>query len=942
MGATNVENHLNMSKVTKFLIAIVSAFIFMLGSAQAQTNGFYQIPDSYSVQYPSNVTLSQRFTVTNNMYTCWCYGTDSPTAQTSNTRTRCEMRWETWPNQTVANQFAFDEQFSAGTEDTCVHQIKSDDRGSGLGGGEAIYLQVNQPGTLRQSVGANFASGIANTWYHINSIYNPATGAAELYFNGSLVYSTTSYGPYPDGDWYFKTGAYDNGFPSNAEAWVQIKNVVHWVQSSACQLSVAPLSQNINSGQSANYTLTVTTNTGFSGSAVFGVAGLPTGATASFNPSTLSKSGNTTLTVQTTTSAPVGNYILSIGVTNSGVTFTTNVVLLLGTIANPGTLTWTGGSGSDTDWSAALNWTNMGAGGYGPPGPANNLQFTNMATVSSEAANNFVDQDFTVGALQYANNAANTSPNYQVTEINSGQTLVLTNGLIVGTATDAGASQVVNAAITGSGGTLILSNGIFAVTQGSGSDGPHQAILDMSGLGTFNAVNISKMGVAVYQFPPQNGNGGQRSSAIVYLANANFISTTTTGVTNGILVGWNDSQGNGNNFGVPNTSDLTTALYLGEVNTIDSDAIYVGTDKTLGCLLAFNPNLSNPTAVFRNQDGVSPMSYWGIGDTSMKNNSNQSASGTNDFTSGYVDILVNTMTIGVSETGNSGGNTGNGTGTLTFNAGIIDVNNLTNGWSLGTGTNGTDNGVGTVNVNGTATLEVNDTLAMGMNTSTGGGNPSGTLNINGGTVQTTDIIAGSGASTITLDAGTLDVTNDVGAPGAPIGTFASTNATLQFNLNGASVVTNIVAANLIENGVNTIVIDSAANISSTMTFPLISYTSLNGSFAANFTRGSLPPGFSASLVNDSALHRIDLVIAPSSLVTPSFSAFSLSGSNQVFSGTNGLAKGTYCVLASTNIALPLAQWTPIATNVFDSSGNFNFTNAINPNVPGQFYLLQIP
>lgn len=914
----------------------------MFGIAYGQTNGYYQIPDSYSVQYPSNVTLSARFIASNGVYTCWCYGTDAPAKQASNTRTRCEMRWETWPNQTVANQFAFDEQFGPETQETCIHQIKSDDRGSGLGGGEAIYLQVNQPGTLRQSVGANFASGMANTWFHINSIYDPVTGQAQLYFNGSLVYSTTSYGPYPNGNWYFKTGVYDNGMPTNVEAWVQIENVIHWVQSSACQLSVSPLGQTINPGQSTAYTLTVTTNTTFSGNAVFGVGGLPAGAIAAFSPSTLTASGNTTLTVQTAANTPVGNYILTIGATNNGVLFTTNVTLLLGTVASPGTLVWNGGGGGDTGWSAALNWTNPVAGGYGPPGPANNIVFTNAAAVSSKTANNFADQDFTVGSVQYANNAANTSPNYHVTQINDGQTLVLTNGLVAGTATDAGANQVVNAAITGPGGTLILSNGIFAVTQGSGSDGAHQAILDLSGLDTFEAVNISKLGVAVYQFPPQNGNGGQRSSGILYLANVNFISTTTTGVTNGILVGWNDSQGNGNNFGVPNASDLTSALYLGEVNTIDSDAIYVGTDKTLGCLLAFRPGLSSPTAVFRNQDGVSPISLWGIGDTSMKSNSNQSASGTNDFSGGYVDALANNMTIGVSETGNSGGNTGNGTGTLTFNAGIIDVNNLTNGWSVGTGTNGSDNGVGTINVNGIAMLAVNNTLAMGMNTSTGGGIPSGSLNINGGIVQVASIIAGKGASTIGLNSGTLILTNTAGAPGTPLGTFACTNATLHLNLNGAAVVTNIVVNNLMASGVNTVAIDLAANVNSTITFPLISYATFNGSVAANFARGALPPGFSASLVNNPAQNRIDLVIAPGATVTPVFSGFSLSGSNLIFNGSNGLAKGTYYVLASTNLTLPWNQWTTIATNTFDGSGNFNFSNAINQALPGQFYLLQIP
>jgi hypothetical protein len=246
-----------MNKIAKYMMIGLGASALAFGAAQAQTNGFSVISDTYYVQYPTNVTLSQRFTVTNNMYTCWVYGTDAPTAETGNTPPRTEMRWSTWTNQTVANQFAFDEQFSAGTEETCVHQIKSDNTGDGSGG-EAVYLQVNQPGTLRQSVGADFATGIANTWYHINSMYDPVSGYAALYYNGSLVYSTTNFGPYPDGNWYFKTGVYDNGMPTNAEAWVQIKNVVHLLQNPP--LTGTYQLENVASGLSLNVSNNLTSN----------------------------------------------------------------------------------------------------------------------------------------------------------------------------------------------------------------------------------------------------------------------------------------------------------------------------------------------------------------------------------------------------------------------------------------------------------------------------------------------------------------------------------------------------------------------------------------------------------------------------------------------------------------------------------------------------------
>jgi hypothetical protein len=39
------------------------------------------------------------------------------------------------------------------------------------------------------------------------------------------------------------------------------------------------------------------------------------------------------------------------------------------------------------------------------------------------------------------------------------------------------------------------------------------------------------------------------------------------------------------------------------------------------------------------------------------------------------------------------------------------------------------------------------------------------------------------------------------------------------------------------------------------------------------------------------------------------------------------------------LALALTNWTAIATNAFDSNGQFNLTNGINPDAPQQFYIL---
>jgi hypothetical protein len=77
------------------------------------------------------------------------------------------------------------------------------------------------------------------------------------------------------------------------------------------------------------------------------------------------------------------------------------------------------------------------------------------------------------------------------------------------------------------------------------------------------------------------------------------------------------------------------------------------------------------------------------------------------------------------------------------------------------------------------------------------------------------------------------------------------------------------------------------------------------------------------------------------LPPPAIVGFGLNGRSLTLGG-GGIADGTYYVLTSTNPELPLNQWTVIATNAFDAVGNFNFTNAIRPNLPAQFFRLQAP
>ena len=71
-------------------------------------------------------------------------------------------------------------------------------------------------------------------------------------------------------------------------------------------------------------------------------------------------------------------------------------------------------------------------------------------------------------------------------------------------------------------------------------------------------------------------------------------------------------------------------------------------------------------------------------------------------------------------------------------------------------------------------------------------------------------------------------------------------------------------------------------------------------------------------------------------------SITLPTSSVIINGSGGPINGTYFVLSSTNIALPLTNWTRLLTNQFDATGNFIFTNAINAAVPRRFYVLQVP
>jgi len=96
-------------------------------------------------------------------------------------------------------------------------------------------------------------------------------------------------------------------------------------------MSAGPGSQSVVAGGSANFAASVTAVNGFTGTVDFTVTGLPSGATASFTPASISSSGSTTLNVATTAATAPGTYALSIRGTSGPLVRSVPVTLVVNT-----------------------------------------------------------------------------------------------------------------------------------------------------------------------------------------------------------------------------------------------------------------------------------------------------------------------------------------------------------------------------------------------------------------------------------------------------------------------------------------------------------------------------------------------------------------------------------------------------------------------------------
>ena len=109
----------------------------------------------------------------------------------------------------------------------------------------------------------------------------------------------------------------------------------------------------------------------------------------------------------------------------------------------------------------------------------------------------------------------------------------------------------------------------------------------------------------------------------------------------------------------------------------------------------------------------------------------------------------------------------------------------------------------------------------------------------------------------------------------------------------------------------------------------------------NVGLGTLPSGYAGYLVNDTGNDMIALMLTSAIHPQPHITAFSVqSATNLTVSGVNGYANAPYSVVASTNVALPLAEWTSVGTGIFGPDGSLGFAATVAA-APQQYFRLQV-
>ena len=127
--------------------------------------------------------------------------------------------------------------------------------------------------------------------------------------------------------------------PSNSNVVVLAVAMMSTTPTTGFGLSTTPASQTVPAGTSTNYTVTASGYDGFTGTLALSESGLPTGASATFTPATLSGSGSSTVKISTLSTTPAGTYTVTIIATSGSLQNSNQITLVVNQMSSQVSLT---------------------------------------------------------------------------------------------------------------------------------------------------------------------------------------------------------------------------------------------------------------------------------------------------------------------------------------------------------------------------------------------------------------------------------------------------------------------------------------------------------------------------------------------------------------------------------------------------------------------------
>ena len=225
--------------------------------------------------------------------------------------------------------------------DSDYHLVLSD------AGGNTMIAEIPSPNCV--GTGSVFAAGIQNSRNEFDAKYTATTS----FQTANVPVQITGVGMF---DFlHGQTGVAPNGIEIHA-----VLDIIFNPSSSDFAVSSSPTAVSVAQGNSANTTISTSISGSFNSAVSLTASGLPSGASATFTPSSIAApgSGTSTLTLATSSSTPTGSYTITVTGTGGGKTHTTTVTLTVTSggggggsqiLLNPGfesgTASWTSSSG---------------------------------------------------------------------------------------------------------------------------------------------------------------------------------------------------------------------------------------------------------------------------------------------------------------------------------------------------------------------------------------------------------------------------------------------------------------------------------------------------------------------------------------------------------------------------------------------------------------------